>query len=455
MDKYNTFRKEYPVFYYHGFEVKDEDSYIFVTYHYEIEGLMNFYPTLKVPKKVNSQYDKEFLNKIIFSAGLAEIPSYWKPTCSPKVMITCGKLNDDQISWVKKLMYHGLGEFFYVNHIHPNYDDFVEIESSGPSYEVIDTKNNYDGYMVAVGGGKDSIVSLEILKNKKNIKVFIMNNRQVCFDSSRVAGISSSDILNVERLFDKNIIELNNRGFLNGHTPISSCIAFIGYLTAYLNDMKYVVLSNEASANEASVLGTSINHQYSKSIEFENDFRYYTSHYLSPNISYFSLLRPLNELQIMSIFTKYPKYFKHFISCNNGGKRKNIGRVDGWCLHCPKCLFVYILMSNFVDQEEMVSIFGENLLDKEEMLTYFLELLGKKETKPFECVGTVEEVSYVVHNLCLREGKKPYLIQYYMDHYQVEENKHELLDDFNEENNVPSDLIPVIKEELHRDRENN
>lgn len=452
MDKYNTFRKEYPEFYYNGFDVTYNPDDIFVTYHYEIKGLMCFNPTLRVPKKKNVRYDEELLNKIIFSAGLAEIPSYWKATCSPNIIISCGKLDEEQTHWVKKLIYNGLGEFFYVNKINASFDDFVNVKSEGKTYLNVVDQKCYDGYLVAVGGGKDSIVSLELLKDKANKKAFIINNRKVCFDSANVAGISGENILNVERLFDKNIIELNNRGFLNGHTPISSCIAFISYLTAYLNDIKYVVLSNEASANESSVLGTNINHQYSKSIEFENDFRFYTEKYLTSKIEYFSLLRPLSELQIMSIFTKYPKYFKHFISCNNGGKRKNIGKTDGWCLNCPKCLFIYILMSNFVDQDKLTEIFGENLLDKKEMLDYFLELLGKKETKPFECVGTVSEVTYVVNNLVKRLDKKPYLIKYYQDNYEITENNHDLLKDFNNDNNVPKDLLEVVKEYVYNDR---
>ena len=222
MDKYNEFRNMYRTFYYHGFKVEDNTDHIFVTYDFEIEGLMRFNPTLKVPKRVTS-YDKNLLNKMIFSLGLCEMPSYWKATCSPEIVIECGKLDEEQTRWVKKLFLNGLGEFFYTNGITPE-ADFVNITSNGIDYPFTDN-NNYEGYLVAVGGGKDSIVSLEILKNEKDKHAFIMNNRKVCFDSARLAGVE--DIINPERLFDKKIIELNERGFLNGHTPISSCIAFI------------------------------------------------------------------------------------------------------------------------------------------------------------------------------------------------------------------------------------
>lgn len=451
MDKYNELRLKYQNFYYHGFYIKEEANNLFITYDFEIEGLMRFNPTLKVPKNKNIKYDKDLLDKIVFSIGLAEIASYWKATCSPNIIIECGNLDEKQISWLKKLLYNGLGEFFYVNGITPSYDDFVNIKSAGNISSIVIDNNSYDGYLVAVGGGKDSITSLEILKDINNKKAFIINNRKVCFDSCYTAGLNDNDILNVQRVFDRKIIELNNRGFLNGHTPISSCIAFISLLTAYLNGIKYVVLSNESSANEASVKGTNINHQYSKSLEFENDFRWYVKEYLTDKIEYFSLLRPLSELQIMKIFTKYPKYFKHFISCNKGGTAKNIGKVDGWCNTCPKCLFIYILMSNFVEQEDMTDIFGENLLDKKDMLNYFLELLGKKETKPFECVGTIDEVNFTVNNLINKIDDLPYLLKYYKENYEIIKPDYNVLNTINEENNVPEELLELIRKELLND----
>lgn len=449
MDKYNELRNKYQEFYYHGFEIDYEKNYILVTYDFEIKDLMRFKPTLKVPFNKDIKYDKKLVEKMVFSSGLAEIPSYWKATCSPNIIIECGILDEKQVSWLKKLIYNGLGEFFYINDISVNFDDFVNIKSSGCSYNILDN-NSYNGYLVAVGGGKDSITSLEILKSKKNKKAFIINNRKICFDSCYTFGLKDDEIINVERIFDRKIIELNNKGFLNGHTPISSCIAFISFLTAYLNGIKYVVLSNEASANEASVKGTNINHQYSKSLEFENDFRWFTKNYLTHKIEYFSLLRPLNELQIMKIFTKYPKYFKHFISCNNGGKSKNIGKIDGWCNSCSKCLFIYIIMSNFTDKNTMIDIFGEDLLDKKEMLDYFLELLGKKETKPFECVGTIDEVNYVVNNLALRNDPS-YLIKYYKENYGIIKKDKRVIESINNEHNVPGELLKLVLGELKND----
>ena len=41
----------------------------------------------------------------------------------------------------------------------------------------------------------------------------------------------------------------------------------------------------------------------------------------------------------------------------------------------------------------MIHIFGEDLLNKPSLQQYFDELTGIAENKPFECVGTVDEVN--------------------------------------------------------------
>ena len=67
------------------------------------------------------------------------------------------------------------------------------------------------------------------------------------------------------------MLQLNSEGYINGHTPFSAIVAFSSVLTAALNGQKYITLSNENSANESTVKDSKVNHQYSKSYEFELD----------------------------------------------------------------------------------------------------------------------------------------------------------------------------------------
>jgi hypothetical protein len=165
-----------------------------------------------------------------------------------------------------------------------------------------------------------------------------------------------------------------------------------------------VALSNENSANESTVKGSYVNHQYSKSLEFEDDFRRYvvgsvecvadstqaqmlpTVHYPLPTYNYFSFLRPLSELQIAMLFSRFMDYHDVFRSCNAGSKE------DIWCGHCAKCLFAYIILSPFIEPARLNQIFGKSMLDDMTMELEFKQLIGEAETKPFECVGTVSEV---------------------------------------------------------------
>lgn len=102
-------------------------------------------------------------------------------------------------------------------------------------------------------------------------------------------------------------------------------------------------------------------------------------------IRYFSLLRPFHELQIAKQFAALPQYHAAFKSCNVGSKH-NI-----WCCNCAKCLFVYLMLVPFLQEEQLLNIFGENLLEKPALADDLQALLGNRGEKPFECVGTVDE----------------------------------------------------------------
>jgi len=446
---YNEYRKLYSNFIYKKYDIKRDDEYLNITYYFEIEGLEKFNPTIKIENKNIINYDENIVKTLVFNLGLIELISYWKCTCSPNVIIECGYLNDEQISWFKKLYYNGLGEFFYVNKIDTNINDFMNIKVNCTKKYEYEVSYKPTGNLICVGGGKDSIVSLELLKNLDN-KAFIVNPKEVTLECAHISGINDNDIIGVKRTIDSRLIELNKKGFLNGHTPFSSLLAFLSYLTAYLYNREYIILSNENSANESTVVGTSVNHQYSKTYEFENDFYEYSSKFLKLPIKYFSLLRPLNEYQIAYLFSSYKKYHKVFKSCNLGSKQN----PWVWCCNCPKCLFIYSILSPFLYKDELVSIFGEDLFNKEELLETFLELLGRGEHKPFECVGTIDEMNYAINETINNlDGELPFLLKYFKDN-NLNMNVSNPLMEYNNIHNLPQHFESIVKEALH-DREFN
>jgi hypothetical protein len=106
-----------------------------------------------------------------------------------------------------------------------------------------------------------------------------------------VAGFDTLEqIFIIEREIDPLLLKVNAKGYLNGHTPFSAMLAFYTVLAAHLTQTRDIALSNESSANEATIVGTEINHQYSKSLEFERDFQDYVAHFMNDCAHYYSHL---------------------------------------------------------------------------------------------------------------------------------------------------------------------
>ena len=449
--RFNELREQYKKFIYKSYDVSENDENITLTYRYEIVGdkSLEFTHTLLFEKNehfVASAHDVKFQN-LVFHIGIAELISYYKITCAPLIELEAGYISDAQCAWFSKLFFKGLGEFLFVNQIETTQDELFKIVSTSPKSGCDPIQlEGFSGSLVPVGGGKDSAVTLDILRDSESKVVGMSINPT----EASLSVMGQSDILGnpitIRRKLDRQIIELNAQGYLNGHIPFSSIVAFISVFTASLCSLRYVVLSNENSANEANVVYNEleVNHQYSKSFEFEADFRFYCSKFLVEGVDYFSLLRPLHELQIGAMFARTPKYFTHFRSCNVGSK-SNI-----WCNKCPKCLFTYMMIAPFVDEDELYSIFHANLLDDDELLETFERLVTPELVKPLECVGSYDEVNTAV-GLSIKKHNEnlPKLLRWYTDHKEVQVNS-SLLKDFLTPHALPRDFERILRERIAR-----
>ena len=241
MDKsvqFTEYRNKYKEFYYNSFSLTEDNEAIYLEYDFEIPELTKFSPKLRILKK-NMKFKS--INTIeaknmAFNIGMIELISYWKSACPPKIIVKCGKLDEEQIKFWKKIYFYGLGELFFTNNIKTTMEEFVTIESEGENYseyEVIVDPS--DGYIVPIGGGKDSCVTLETLKiNKESDYSLIINPKPVTLKCAEIAGLDSDHIIEIYRTIDKRLLELNEQGFINGHTPFSAMLAFVSYFTAYL-----------------------------------------------------------------------------------------------------------------------------------------------------------------------------------------------------------------------------
>ncbi len=448
-EKFLSLRTKFDYFEYQSYKFKLSNEVLIIEFNFNLSNKYFFSPKLEVP--LRSFYNGEInkipnLKNIVFHLGMIELVSYWKLACPQKIIVSPHTLNSEQTNWWKKLYFNGLGEFFYLNSIETNENKFVEIISEGEQTKVLDTDLNFDKVIVPIGGGKDSVVSLELLKNSSFELIPMMINPSLAGKRTiENAGFLLEDSIVVKRFLDKKMLELNEEGFLNGHTPFSAMLAFVNVLTAIISGIGNIALSNENSANESTVPGTNINHQYSKSFEFEQDFDFYVKKYIHPSVNYFSFLRPLNELQIANLFSRFTKHFNTFRSCNVGSKK------DEWCGNCPKCLFVYTILSPFIDRKKLNGIFGKDLFDDTSLKPILMELSGNSAIKPFECVGTINEVNAALARSIKESSENKDRALLFIDElsYLNQNNEIEnILGEFNEDNNLPQKFLNILKSAL-------
>lgn len=470
-------RRKYPRFIYEKYSYKISGNNLEIFFAFLIGTKIKFRPKIVIENIDKSQIDKigkRVLNNLIFNLGLMEIPTYWKTTCSPEIIIKAGFLNSEQIKWWKDLIIKGMGQFFYENRIDFSQPGFLKIiypsiAKGEDERKFIDSKNNKnskkfnkklkkDKFLIAMGEGKDSIVTLELLKKKKlDLNCFVVNPNKIHFKILKKASITNPII--VERKIDPKLLELNRKGFLNGHTPVTASYSFLAVFCALLFNFGRVIFSNEKSSDESNLkyLGKTINHQYSKSSDFEKKFQNYIKKYLASDIDYFSFLRPLSEIQIAKIFSKFPQYFPLFLSCNEA--KKTYSGVEKptfkWCCKCSKCLFVFTILYPFLEEKQLIKIFGQNLFNKKEFLPIMLQLIGEKGIKPFECVGTKKEnlLAFYLSWRKYRERfsvKLPFLLKYFeekilLKHSNLKKESIKILNSWNNQNNLPKEFERVLK----------
>jgi len=448
--KYLNLRKDFLFFEYQSYNFSWTDDKLLIDFVFNLSDKYVFKPRLEVetrPFFKGGVLKDSDIQTLVFNIGMVEMLSYWKIACPSKIIVRPHILNDEQTEWWKKLYFNGLGEFFYLNTIGASVDDFVEILSEGDLAKRIESEIDYKKTIVPIGGGKDSVVSLELLKaGGMDVFPMMVNPSPASRRTIENAGYSLNNSFVVRRFLDPLMLQLNTEGYLNGHTPFSALLAFTNVLVAAIAGIGNIALSNENSANESTVPGTNINHQYSKSFEFEQDFDFYCKKYIHKGINYFSFLRPLNEMQIASLFSGFPQHFSTFRSCNVGSKK------DEWCCDCPKCLFTFVILSPFVEKGRLLEIFGEDLLTKQNLKPVLLELSGKAEIKPFECVGTVGEVNaslaWIKSNGQGEIAKNGLLGGSDFNHL-THSDLNNILAEFNGENNLPPAFLKIIKEALN------
>ena len=386
----------YKIFDISKYEYNEENNILKL--YYKIDELefieeINFNPN-KLKLRVLNDSERLALNLAFTYLHIVAGVSYYKALLPNEIKISTIKITKEQKEFFDKIYLNGLGEFAFKNNV--NLSDKINFPySDAAENNGINLKLNND-FIVPIGGGKDSIVSLDMLQKIKNQKLYTFSVN-IAKPIKDCCELSDCENISVSRKIAPLLFEINKNpekyNAYNGHVPITSIIAFISVAAGILYNCNTTVISNECSANIGNTMhdGMIVNHQWSKSFEAEKSIHDFIQKYITPDFSYFSLLRPIYEIHIAKLFSKIKKYDAVFASCNKNFKIIKNEKPLRWCCNCDKCRFVFLILAPFYKKDDLVKIFGKDLLNDETQYQGYQELTGFSGYKPFECVGEIEE----------------------------------------------------------------
>ena len=315
--------------------------------------------------------------------------SYYKAAVPPEIRIESYDIDADTAALLELIYLNGLGEFAYRNgldlHGRIRFPHRDNVEAAAPAVSL------REHALVAIGGGKDSLVSIEALRALGvEQTVSWIGGSQLIKACAERTGLPT---LNVGRALAPQLFDYNREGAWNGHIPVTVVNSAILVLAALLHGVDQVVFSNERSASYGSMIeGTGeVNHQWSKGWACESAFGGYVQSHVAADLHYYSLLRPLSELAVARQFTRTDRYDAHFSSCNRNFHILGERPTNRWCGVCPKCHFVFLALAPFMSKPRLVGILGRNLLDDPAQTAGYDALLEYQDHKPFECVGEGRE----------------------------------------------------------------
>ncbi|MET0230865.1 MAG: UDP-N-acetyl-alpha-D-muramoyl-L-alanyl-L-glutamate epimerase [Rhodanobacteraceae bacterium] len=312
--------------------------------------------------------------------------SYYKAGVPPEIAVETHGLDVGIAAFLDALYLHGLGEFAYHNKLDLRGRIAFPVSASqrSGSQPAIGSPRRT---LVPIGGGKDSLVSVEILKraNDPATAVWIGNSPLIAACAAR----TGLPMLNIARELSPTLFEYNKAGAWNGHIPVTAINSAILAVAAILYGYDEIAYSNERSESSATLEydGQPVNHQWSKGWAFEKGFHALLKSHVAADLDYFSLLRPLSELAVAERFARTSRYDEAFSSCNRNFRILGPKPADRWCGQCPKCHFVFLALAPFMPKPRLLAIFGRNLLDDIALGGAFDALMEYRDHKPFECVG--------------------------------------------------------------------
>ena len=112
------------------------------------------------------------------------------------------------------------------------------------------------------------------------------------------------------------------------------------------------------------------------------------------------------------------------------------------------------MMSAFVDEPQIIDVFGVDLLASEKHVPAFLELCGHRGHKPFECVGEARECLLALHLASKRRTDRLLhadLAAIVPSEEQAKELHDQVLGAYNDENGLPPEWNRQLRQLVSAD----
>ncbi|HEX3981533.1 MAG TPA: hypothetical protein VHW93_09915, partial [Acidimicrobiales bacterium] len=262
----------------------DEDSRT-LSLGYALDDQYSFVETVtfETPPVGDAGVDRSGLERAILHLHIAAGTSYYKAAAPRRVLVETNGLLPSEQEFHRHLYDDGLREFAVTNGLAVPLP--VRIEGAGDGHPPPPTSaERSGGLVVPIGGGKDSMVLIEALKPFEP-RLFAVNPHPLVI---RLAQQSGLELLVVRRQLSPRLGELNAAGGLNGHVPITAIVSLIAVVGSFLYGYDTIAMAVERSASEETLVvdGVPVNHQYSKSLEFERLLQGLIATSIDPGLTY-------------------------------------------------------------------------------------------------------------------------------------------------------------------------
>lgn len=363
-------------------------------FNYSFDSTLHFTETYIFTLPKVTDYDNAMLDRAVQLLFLIAGVSYYKAFPVKNIIIQSGTVDAELAGFLSFTYQHGLREYFYHNNMPVTTS--VTFPTTTTAAVPTLTRQLTPAMLVAIGGGKDSVVSYEKAK-QTDLPLYTWALGHAEQLAPLVDVIGADTHVSVARVLDTQLLDgsLKAAGARNGHIPISAIFAAVSTIVCILLGVQDSVMSNEYSASEPTLyVGEEpVNHQFSKSLQFEQSYQAILQHLFGDSVRYYSLLRPLHEAYVTELFSKhyYQKYKRVFSSCNRAYVQTSHAMF--WCGACPKCAFTYLALVSFLPADEILPLWnGHDVLRDPRLQPTYEKLLGiSPNGKPFECVGEIKE----------------------------------------------------------------